>query len=279
MSEQTFPSETIRRPAVAGSWYPGNADALAREIDQYLDRALDAHLPRDPVALVSPHAGYPYSGPTAAWAYRQIKDIPYETVVVIAPSHQEWFDGVSVWDRGAYQTPLGLIPVDVDMAKKIEASDPAVHFTPAGHGQEHALEIELPFLQRTVPNLKIVPLVMADRSLSTCRKLADAIHQAAGDHKILIVASSDLYHGYRYDDCVRSDNATLERIEALDAEGLCSGMDSKYMACGGGPITVAIMAAKLQGASKAQVLKQTNSNDVVGQRGGYVVGYGAVAIY
>jgi AmmeMemoRadiSam system protein B len=280
MQEQTFPSETIRRPAVAGTWYSNNAEVLAREIDHYLDQASNANLPRDPIALVSPHAGYAYSGPTAAWAYRQVKDIPYESVIVIAPSHQEWFDGVSVWDRGAYQTPLGLIPVDVDLAKKIEDADKDVHFTKAGHGAEHALEIELPFLQRTVPNLKIVPLVMADRSLGTCRKLANAIQKAVGTQKVLIVASSDLYHGYNYDECIRTDNNTLERIEHLDAETLCNGLESKkYMACGGGPITVAIMAAKLMGATKAQILKHTNSNDVIGERGGYVVGYGAVAIY
>ena len=280
MQEQIFPSETIRRPAVAGTWYSNNADVLTREIDQYLDQALDADLPRDPVALVSPHAGYTYSGPTAAWAYRQVKDIPYKAVIVIAPSHQEWFEGVSVWDRGAYQTPLGLIPVDVDLAKDIEDADSDVHFTKAGHGGEHALEIELPFLQRTIPDLKIVPLVMADRSLETCRKLANAIHKAIGTQKVLIVASSDLYHGYNYDECVRTDNNTLECIEQLDGEELCNGLESKrYMACGGGPITVAIMAGKLMGATKAQVLKHTNSNDVMGERGGYVVGYGAVAVY
>ena len=280
MADQTFPPETIRRPAVAGTWYPGTAEGLAREIDSMLDRALDADLPRDPIAVIAPHAGYAYSGPTAAWSFRQVKDIEYESVIVIAPSHQEWFEGVSVWDRGAYMTPLGLVPVDVELAKKIEEIYPAVHFTRKGHGGEHSLEIELPFLQRMVPNLQIVPLVMADRSVNTCRKLASAIHQAVGDRKVLIVASSDLYHGNSYDACVNTDNRTLDRIEALDAEGLCQGIETgKYMACGGGPITVVILAAKMMGATEARILKQTNSNDVVGERGGYVVGYAAVAIY
>jgi AmmeMemoRadiSam system protein B len=280
MTDQTFPPETIRQPAVAGTWYPGRAETLSAEIDKLLDRALDVDLPRDPVALIAPHAGYAYSGPTAAWSFRQVKDLHYESVIVLAPSHHEWFEGVSVWDRGAYKTPLGLIPVDVELAKKIEEFDPDVHYTPKGHGAEHSLEIELPFLQRTIPDLKIVPLVMADRSANTCRKLADAIHQAVGDRKVLIVASSDLYHGHNYHECLESDDATLECVEKLDADEFCRGVETgKYMACGGGPITVAIMAAKLMGATEARILKQTNSNDVMGQRGGYVVGYGAVAIY
>ena len=279
MDDVSFPSETIRKPAVAGTWYPGNKEDLSREINMLLDRALVAELPRDPIALVAPHAGYAYSGPTAASAFRQVVDRDYESVIIIAPSHHEWFDGVSVWDRGAYMTPLGLIPVDVDLAKQIEEAYPAVRYTTKGHGQEHALEIELPFLQTVIPDLKIVPLVMADRSLETCQKLASAIHQAVDDRKVLIVASSDLYHGNSYQDCVETDNRTMERIEAMDAEGLCDGLDRKYMACGGGPITVAIIAAKLLGATEAQIIKQTNSNDVVGERGGYVVGYAAVAIY
>jgi hypothetical protein len=280
MADQSFPPQDIRRPAVAGSWYPGTAAELSKEIDDFLSRALPVDLPRDPIAVIAPHAGYAYSGPTAAWSYLQLKGRSYQTVIVMAPSHQEWFDGVSVWDRGAYQTPLGLIPVDVELAKRIEQADPDVHFTLKGHGSEHALEIELPFLQRTVPNLKIVPIVMADRSLSTCQKLAKAIKDAVGKQKVLMVASSDLYHGYDYDDCVESDNQTLAQVEALDAEGLCKGLETgKYMACGGGPITVAVMAAKLMGATGARILKQTNSNDVMGEKGGYVVGYGAVAIY
>jgi len=280
MTNDTFPSQDIRRPAVAGSWYPGTAAELSKEIDGYLGRALPVDLPRDPIAVIAPHAGYAYSGPTAAWSFLQLKGRNYDAVIVMAPSHQEWFDGVSVWDRGAYQTPLGLVPVDVGLAKAIEKADPDVHFTTKGHGGEHSLEIELPFLQRTVPNLKIVPLVIADRSLSTCQKLARAIKEAVGSRKVLLVASSDLYHGYSYEDCVQSDNQTLEHVETLDAEGLCKGLESgKYMACGGGPITVAIMAAKLMGATEAKILKQTNSNDVMGERGGYVVGYGAVAIY
>jgi AmmeMemoRadiSam system protein B len=280
MSNQTYPPQDIRRPAVAGSWYPGTAAELSKEIDSLLDRALPVDLPHDPIAVISPHAGYAYSGPTAAWSYLQLKGRKYDAVIVMGPSHQEWFDGVSVWDRGAYQTPIGLVPVDVELAKAIEKADSDVHFTTKGHGGEHSLEIELPFLQRTVPNLKIVPIVMADRSLGTCQKLARAIKEAVGNRKVLLVASSDLYHGYSYDDCVTSDNETLERVEALDAEGLCKGLESgKYMACGGGPITVAIMAAKLMGATGAKILKQTNSNDVTGERGGYVVGYGAVAIF
>lgn len=279
MDNVSFPPETIRKPAVAGSWYPGNKEDLSREISLLLDRAVTTDLPRDPIALVAPHAGYAYSGTTAASAFRQVADRDYESVIVIAPSHHEWFDGVSIWDRGAYMTPLGLIPVDVELAKKIEEAYPAVHFTPKGHGSEHSLEIELPFLQTVIPDMKIVPMVMADRSLETCRNFANAIHQAVGNRKVLIVASSDLYHGNSYKDCVETDNRTLERIQALDAEGLCQGLDRSYMACGGGPITVAIMAAKLMGATEARIIKQTNSNDVIGERGGYVVGYAAIAIY
>ena len=275
--------QPVRESAVAGSWYPGDATALQRLIDNLLNAAPSADLKGRLIALVAPHAGYAYSGPTAAAAYRQVQGRKYDAVIVLAPSHRDYLEGASVYARGSYRTPLGAVPVDTELADAIIAGDKkgiqagvAGHRTEAG---EHSLEIQLPFLQRTLPDLKIVPIIIGNHTLKSARRMADAIAHAAENRQVLIVASSDLYHGEDYDACVEISGNTLDDIQKLDAKSLARGLDKgRCQACGRGPILIAMMAAKQLGADRAQVLARTNSNDVTGKRGGYVVGYGAVAL-
>lgn len=270
----------IRRPAVAGQFYPGDPKTLRRQVDGLLEEAPLGDLDGEILALVAPHAGYPYSGGTAACAYRQVKGERFDAVVVLAPSHQEYVDGASVYPGKGYETPLGIVPVDEEMASRMVSSGDPVRASMAGHRAEHALEVQVPFLQCALEEVRIVPIVMSDLSPETCRALADAIVSAAEGTRILIVASSDLYHGYSHQECVDTDSRTLEAIERLDPEDVCQGMIRQtYRACGGGPIATALFAAKAMGADRAKVVARTNSNDVTGIRGGYVVGYAAVAMY
>jgi len=280
VEKKAMNAQEIRKAVVAGSWYSGDADELRKEITSYLENAKLAHIEGEILALVSPHAGYAYSGYVAANAYKQIKGNQYDVVIMLAPSHREAFHGVSVYNKDGYETPLGIVPVEKSIADVIINYDEQIRFTMEGHREEHSLEIQLPFLQVAVPDLKIVPIVFWDHSWKNCKLLADAITKAAKGKKVLLVASSDLYHGESYDDCKATDNRTLEQVTDLTPEKLCKDFEKhELMACGAGCIVVAELVAMNLGANKAKLIFQTNSNDVTKSKGGYVVGYGAVAIF
>ncbi|OQX85207.1 hypothetical protein B6D60_08255 [candidate division KSB1 bacterium 4484_87] len=272
--------QNIRKAVVAGTWYPGDPDQLRSEVSYFLENAKLSDIDGEIVALISPHAGYAYSGFTAAHSYKQVQGNKYDAVIVLAPSHHEAFHGASVFNLDGYETPLGVVPVNKEIANAIIDYDESFRFTWEGHRKEHSLEIQLPFLQTVISDLKIVPIVLWDYSWENCKKLADAITNAVKGKHVLIVASSDLYHGYSYEDCVATDNKTLQQIIELEPEKLLRGFNSeKLMACGAGGIVVAEIVAKNLGADAAKIIFQTNSNDVMHSKGGYVVGYGAVAIY
>ena len=280
MNPQPIDPKNIRKPAVAGAFYPADPEVLKKQVDGFLERAETAKIDGRIIALVSPHAGYPYSGQIAGTAFRQVRGNRYDAVIVIAPSHSEYFHGVSVFDKGGYETPLGVVPVDETLAGDIIEKDTIIQTSMAGHHGEHSLEVQLPFVQEALVDPRIVPIVMADRSFDTCQRLAKAISNAVEGKDVLIVASTDFYHGYSYEECVAADARTLEAIEAYNPKELCDGLAREtFHACGGGPVTVALLAAREMGAGKAKVIGRTNSNDVTGERGGYCVGYAAVAIY
>lgn len=280
--QQTVPISpaNIRKAAVAGQFYPADPAKLKDLMLTFFNNvAQDIQYP-DIIGLISPHAGLVYSGQTAAYAYKQVAGNQYDAVVIVAPSHYERIQGASIWSKGAYQTPLGLVPIHETLARAIIDNEKAIQASSAGHGKEHSLEVQLPFLQLTLKNLKIVPIVMQDYSFDNCQRVANAIARACQGKKILLVASTDLYHGKSYDDCVLSSNKTLEAIEKFKPKALFESFHSgQSQACGAGPVLVVEMAARQLNATHAKLLHQTNSNDVVGQRGGYVVGYGAVVIY
>jgi len=277
-STQVAPAD-IRKSVVAGQFYPANPAVLKRKIDSFLKKVPLKSRFANIIGLVSPHAGYVYSGQTAAYAYKQVAGNSYDAVIIIAPSHQDQFGGASVWNKGAYETPLGLIPVNQELANTIIAQDKAIQFSKLGHQQEHSLEVQLPFLQQTIKNLTIVPMMIRDYSFKNCQRVANAIVRAVSGKKVLLVASTDLYHGEKYDECVKISNNTLEKIVKLEPEGLFQSFrKGTSQACGIGPVLVVEMAAKKLGGNSAHLLHQTNSNDVMQTRSGYVVGYGAIVI-
>ncbi len=213
--------EEIREPAVAGSWYSDNPEILSRELKGYLDNAIKGEIQGKIIALVSPHAGYQYSGGVAAHAYKLIEGKTFDAVVVVAPSHRALFKGASLYDRGGFRTPLGVVPIDEELSKRMMEKRKEIQFLPEAHAQEHSLEIQLPFLQVVLKTFKLVPIVMEPYwSWETCQYLATAIAETVKGRNVLLIASSDLSHFHSYDKAVGLDKIVLNHIERFDPEGL-----------------------------------------------------------
>lgn len=270
--------ETVRKSVIAGSWYPGNPAALRRDIEKYFDSVPELKIDGEIVGLIAPHAGYMYSGQIAANAYALLRGRKYDAVIVVGPSHRYAFHGVSVFSQGGYETPLGIVPVHQDIAGEMKKMSNIVADIPQAHLQEHSVEIQLPFLQVALGEFSFLPLVMGDQDIDTCRQLAETIHKVCLGKKVLIVGSSDLSHFYRYDIAKKMDTVTLDYLERGDACGLCDRLaKGEIEACGGGPMAVVMLTARLMNADQALLLTYANSGDISGDRNS-VVGY-AAAVY
>lgn len=274
-------NEPLRKAVIAGSWYSGHPKKLQAEIEYFFEQVPEQEIQGHIVSIVAPHAGYAYSGQVAAYAYKLVRRQAYNAVIIIGPSHRVSFRGVSVFNRGGYETPLGIIPVHTELADAIAANSTVSSTLASAHMQEYnAIEIQLPFLQVALGTFHFVPLIMADQNYETCENLSDAIIRAVGRRKVLLVASSDLSHDYPYDKAVQMDRIALKYMEKMDAVGylrdLAKGVTE---ACGGGPVAVMIMVAKKLGADSAKILKYVNSGDVSGDKQGRIVGYASAVFY
>lgn len=270
-----------RSPAVAGTWYPGTAGALTREVDVHLQAASDWP-GGDLRAIVAPHAGLMFSGPVGAYAYKAAAAHPYEVAVLVGPSHYVGFDGVALYPDGAFATPLGDAVIDDQGARRIAASK-IVRTLPAAHQREHSLEMQLPFLRRVLPDTRIVPLLMGHQTRETILALGEALARAFADRDALLVASSDLSHYFDAETAQTLDARVREYLAAFDPDGLLEHFEQfpehergRYVACGGGPIIAVMLAARALGASDARVLRYAHSGEVSGDYDG-VVGYVAAA--
>lgn len=271
--------EEVRKTAVAGSFYPADPEVLSRQVREFLSRAPGEKVSGEIIALVSPHAGYVYSGQVAAYAFRLVAGMKFEAAVVVAPSHRTYFQGASVYNGGGYETPLGILPVAKELCRRLAEENSLIRLDAQAHSREHALEVQLPFLQETLGSVKVVPIILGDQSYHTCEGVARAIAATLRGKKVLLVASTDLSHFHPYDRAVALDKAILEDLQSLDAEKLGRDLDAgKGEACGGGAVITVMLAAKDLGADRARVLKYLNSGDVTGDRSG-VVGYGAAVFY
>ena len=270
-------SKPIRESVIAGSWYPGKKETLETQIDSYLSKASKVN-DTGLIAIISPHAGYIYSGPVAAFAYKQLEGMKFSTVIIIAPSHHVSFKGASVYNKGAFKTPLGLVDIDVELSNKLIEENSNFYFHEGAHRNEHSLEIQLPFLQRILGEFKMVPVVMWDRSFKNCKSLADTITKIAKNNT-LIVASTDLSHYYPQQRAIELDKIVIDGIQSLDPEKLSRDFDNNACeACGAGPVITTMLASKYLGAKKARILKYATSGDTSGDYS-QVVGYLAAGIY
>ncbi|MFO7650949.1 MAG: AmmeMemoRadiSam system protein B [bacterium] len=267
----------VRQPVVAGQFYAADAAELAADVDRML-AAVDRPAPQGRlVALQVPHAGYPYSGPTAAHAFKLLQGPDSVTVVMLGPSHRASIDRAAVFARGAWRTPLGDVPVDEEFARRLLEADTFCVELPQAHAQEHSLEVQLPFLQRVLRNLRVVPVMVLQPSLDECERLGRAIVAAAAGRRTVVLASTDLYHGHSYAEARSTDSVTVDAFLGMDPAALHRALDEgRAQACGGYAVVAAMVAARGLGADSAVLLAQTNSNDVLGERGGYCVGYSTV---
>ena len=272
----------IRLSAIAGSWYPDDPEELTNLIDGFLDDV--SPVDGEPLALIVPHAGYMYSGPVAAAGFKQLEGVDLEVVVIIASDHQAPLSApISVWSKGGFETPLGVVKVDVDIAEKILQSDPLFTFDPAAHTGEHPIEIQLPFLQRVCPNCSVVPILMSEEDEDTVDRLAKALSKTLPGKKAVIIASSDLSHYPNYEDAQRADTTLLGAIETGNPPTvrdsinrmMTSGIENLVTcACGQGPILVAMQAAQDLGSDTISVLRYANSGDLpYGDRSQVAVSY------
>ncbi|MCU0531577.1 MAG: AmmeMemoRadiSam system protein B [Syntrophales bacterium] len=269
----------IRKSVIAGTWYPGDPETLRGEIRRYLDTVPVTPLGGPVVGLVSPHAGYLYSGRIAAHGYRLVEGERYDAVVVIGPSHRVLFRGASLWLSGGYETPLGVVPVENGLAGAILGGDPVMNADRRPHASEHSVEIQLPFLQVALGAFSFVPIVMGTQDLRTCEAVADTVWRAARGRNVLVVGSSDLSHFHSYEQAKRLDGVVVDRVRKRDYRGLARELEGgSCEACGGGPVVTAMIFAEKAGARGVQVLHYANSGDVTGERR-QVVGYLSAAFY
>jgi MEMO1 family protein len=269
---------TIRRPAVAGRFYPRNPEDLRAEAQAYLSQEKPEAAPAKAIGCIVPHAGYMYSGHVAGAVFARI-EIP-RLCVVLCPNHTGMGHALAIMSEGAWETPLGEVPIDRELAARLKHHFPVLLEDAAAHRAEHAAEVEIPFLQLRQPDLQFVPIALGTRQFEDLEHLGHALANviASLNEPVLIVASSDMNH-YESDAVTRiKDHRAIERILTLDPEGLydvVTGQDISM--CGFGPAVAMLTAARQLGAKSAELVKYATSGDVSGDRE-MVVGYAGVVL-
>jgi AmmeMemoRadiSam system protein B len=283
--------ERVRRPAVAGYFYPLDQKGLRKTVDDFISNVKQDQIPGKILGLMCPHAGYVFSGQVAAYSYRQVMGRDYDTVVIIGPSHRVYLEGASVGTWDAYETPLGRVSVNKEIVSALLEMGEPFRFIERAHSSEHSVETQIPFLQRVLKGFDIVPIVMGIPSLRDCETVGKALARTVAQRNVLFVASSDMSHYPNYADAKKVDGKTLSIIEQFDPELVFStageflrkGIPNlSTTLCGLSSVVSVMMAVERCEASAVKVLHYANSGDVTihGHRDKRrVVGYGAVAFY
>jgi len=278
---------SIRYPIVAGTFYSSDPKRLRNEIEScFLGKYGPGKLPgpegreRSIIALVAPHAGYIYSGQTAAWSYRALsEENPPETAVILSPNHTGFGPPVSLYKSGEWRTPLGKTSIDDNLAQEIFSASKIINFDDLAHVNEHSIEVHVPFLQYLYGDkIKIVPIVMGYQDLETSQSIGKTLAKVLKDHNTVIVASTDLTHMEPKQSAKCKDDLVLDSIRTMDEVKLQNVVRSNRITmCGYGPVSAALVAAKLLGANQAEVLSYNTSGDITGDLNA-VVGYVAAKI-
>ncbi len=275
-------STSVRPSPIAGTWYSADPRQLRKTLDGYIEKAELHEMPGEVVALVAPHAGYLYSGPVAGHAFKAVRGKTYEIVAVLSPMHQYYAQPLLTSAHRAYQTPLGEIPIDKDKLEAVNAqlkqqANLALH--PVANDKEHSLEIELPFLQRTLASeFKLLPIMLRDQSRQTAKILGKILAEVLKDSSALLVASSDLSHFYPETIANQLDSQVLSALADFSPDGLFDLKDKgSGQACGLSAIAAILWASREMGATDVTLLNYNTSAAITGDRSS-VVGYGAAAI-
>ncbi|GJQ62903.1 MAG: MEMO1 family protein [Melioribacteraceae bacterium] len=268
----------IRKPAVAGMFYPDEKDMLINEVDLLLELNDEAQKIDNIFGLVAPHAGYIYSGKTASIAYNLLEKSKYKKVILLSPSHREHFKGSCVYDGDYYYTPLGPVEIDAESRERFTEYSETIFAGENGHGAEHAVEVHLPFLQRALGEFLLTPIVVGDQSDEFLDELAQKIAEN-WDEETLVIASSDLSHFHNQTEANEKDKFVEQFIRDFDYEGLSASLVSgQCEACGGGPIIALLRAAEMCGFNKSKVLYRNDSSEAIGETD-EVVGYLSAVVY
>ncbi len=268
----------LRQPAVAGRFYNGTSESLRKQVQKYVFPVTER---RKVLGILSPHAGLMYSGSVAGAVFSNI--IIPDTVVLIGPNHTGLGSPVSIMTEGDWETPLGNVPINQQLALSILAKSPRIHEDSLAHLNEHSLEVQLPFIQYYKDSFKIVPIQMLDVKLDTCLAVGKAIAEAIKDNNmkaddVLIVASSDMSHYERAETAREKDFKAIQDVLNLDPQGLYRTVKNYGITmCGYGPAVAMLAASKLLGAAEATLIKYTNSGEVSGDYE-QVVGYAGVIV-
>lgn len=272
----------VRKTFGDGRWFPENREVLYSMVNGYIENAEVEDLGDRIVGAIAPHAGYPYSGKVAGYAFRAIRDNARaghqpETVLVFGISHRGGFPGVAIMDGHAIKTPLGEVELDREAAELLVSQSPLISFNYAPHAGEHSAENEIPFVQAALPGTKIIVALIGDHDPQTLHDLVEALGVLAKKKKILVIASSDMLHDPNYSLVTRIDRETLEKVKSMDHDAIRKGWSpSKQTFCGIMPVLAVMQFARSQGCKKGTVLHYRNSGDDFPEsRGRWVVGYGS----
>lgn len=272
----------VRKPAVAGSFYPSSKDSLLQMIESCFmhsygpQRKPPSPADRKVIGVVCPHAGYMYSGPIAAHTYYAISSLKFDLVVMVGPNHYGIGSGVATMKEGAWETPLGLVDIDGKTAEQVVKVSGIVDVDDAAHSEDHCLEVQLPMLQYIYEKFRIVPIVMWMQDKDTAEDVAGAIAEIAKNGNVLLLASSDFTHYEPNEEAHRKDKELIKSILELDVNRYYSVLRRlQVSACGYGAIASVMIAAKTLGAKKGELLKYATSGDVAGKKDS-VVGYGSI---
>jgi len=273
----------IRKPAVAGVFYPANPIELGKAVATLFSEVEKTPLTGRPMAMIVPHSGYPYSGKIAARAFKLLEGEHYETVIIISPSSTVFFKGCAVYDGSGYETPFGVVGIDEKLSERIASVNSSVYLSKKGHATagargEHALEVQLPFLQVVLGKFKLVAIVMGEQEEDTAKSLGQALASSLGNTNSLIIASSNLSHFHPQKEARELDVAVQNAIEKYDPHLLMKTIESgKGEASGGGVIAAALVAAKQLGGKDIKFLGYATSGETTGELD-EVVGYMSAAI-
>ncbi|KPJ55364.1 hypothetical protein AMJ47_00630 [Parcubacteria bacterium DG_72] len=277
-----------RKPAVAGQFYPDSKEELERQVNDFLNSAELSQTEGQIIGLIVPHAGYQFSGRVAGFGFKALIDQEIDTVILIGNSHTERFDGISVFKKGSYETPLGKVRIDSELAESLIKENERIFYKDTAHEKEHSLEVQLPFLQQTLSSFKIVPVLFGNSSSQDYNILAQAILKSIKGKNVLLIASSDLSHYPEYDNAKESDLKTVEAILTGQEESLEKTINdlekenipgAVTFACAEDSIKTVMIVAKNLAAEEIKLLKYANSGDVnIGDKN-RVVGYAAIGFF
>jgi len=273
-------SAEVESADLAGAWYPGSEQELRRELNSYLEKSRPSAFTGKIVALISPHAGFRYSGPVAAYGFNAMRGRGIKTVVIVGFSHRKAYDGIAVLDADGFQTPLGIASIDRKISGELIEKHSKIYSYPAAFSEENSVEMEIPFLQAVLVDFKMILIAIGNQSLENCTILGEALYETfKNKEKYILVASTDMSHYLSYEAANELDKGTISSIEKLDGKALyaTSLAGQHRLMCGYGAVCATMLASEMLGADKVEILKYANSGDTAGDKS-RVVGYLSAAL-